>query len=163
MNGCVLRNELVLPMNRGLTALDRLDAAKTPWSDGDGIDWLTIVILLVVVGGVVLAVVLGYGYVQRRKRDKAFDDEGLQKGLSGDDLKLLRYMVGLINLKSANTIYTADDSFNQAAAQLKQQDRTIAMSSVTQAELNAHVQSMREKLGFAASLEQSSDTGGVSA
>ena len=161
MNGCVLINELVLPMNRGLTALDRLNAAKNPWSGGEGAGWLvTIIILLALVGGVALVGFLGYGYLQRRK---AFANDGRRKGLSGNDLKLLQSMVGLINLKNADTIYTAEDSFNQAATQLMQQRRTIAMSSAMQAELDAQVQSMREKLGFAASLEQSSDTGGVSA
>ncbi len=165
MNGCILINELVLPMNRGLTATDRLNAAKTPWSSGDGASWVTTVLaVLALVGGVALVGFLGYGYLQRRKKEaKAFDDEGLQKGLSGNDLKLLQSMVGLIILKNPDTIYTAEDSFNQAATQLMQQRRTIAMSSAMQAELDAQVQSMREKLGFAASLEQSSDTGGVSA
>ncbi|HDY65465.1 MAG TPA: hypothetical protein ENH84_04440, partial [Phycisphaerae bacterium] len=153
MNACVLISELLLPMSRTLTGPERWEAMQGAWLLGGGASWAgTMVALLVLVGGVVLGAVLGYGYIRRRKESEAFIDQGSHAGLGENDLKLLRYMVGLMNLKDPATIYTAEGLFNQAATRLMRDHRTIAMSPAMQAELNAQVQSMREKLGFRARL-----------
>ncbi len=156
MNACVLISELLLPMSRTLTGPERWEAMQGAWLLGGGASWAgTMVALLVLVGGVVLGAVLGYGYIRRRKESEAFIDQGSHAGLSENDLKLLRYMTGLVNLKNADTIFNAEDSFNQAVSQLMQHRRTIAISPTMRTELVAQVSSIREKMGFAPPSEES--------
>ena len=156
-NFFALTNGLLLPMAKRLTAVDRWSAVKNPWSGFEGENWVaTAMGALVLLVGVTVVGIVSYGYIQRRKWAKIFANDGRKKGLRENDLKLLRFMTSLVKMKNADAIYTAEDSFNQAAAQLMQNDRTIAMSPDMRAELVAQVSSMREKIGFASSSGESS-------